>query len=386
MVAHSHFRLVFRHDRCQSQRELQLVVVYPFPTRGQHLAERCVILTPDTASNTLSRRDLVTTFILGAGASHHVGYPLASKLGIALAEWIENSKPQEHLYRIRIQQLKQHCSLDNFESVISDLDDRKFEPMNIGVGWHPSNMIVDLKKAMREFFNCLSQNDACLYRLFALNHVQPGDLIITFNYDVSLERELKQANKWEIGDGYGFEIFPTQTPHSSVKVLKLHGSSNWQDLLSDKTGYGKAASSVLLHRPVIEESDLGFLGYEIKDPEFQLDLSYFAPTVLMPVLHKKFFTTTTWGHEREDFWNDLWNQAALALDASNEIVICGYSLPKADERARDLMFRHINRKAPLTICCRGASETIRNGFQHHGFQHLKNTGSSFREWLSRTEQ
>jgi hypothetical protein len=45
----------------------------------------------------------MTTYILGAGASLHAGYPLAGQLGGALYDWISNKKPGHDLYRTRIE-------------------------------------------------------------------------------------------------------------------------------------------------------------------------------------------------------------------------------------------------------------------------------------------
>jgi hypothetical protein len=73
----------------------------------------------------------------------------------------------------------------------------------------------------------LRQSPAPLYDQFARERIQPGDTVITFNYDQACERSLKEAALWEISDGYGFELGIDAIPTSTVRVLKLHGSTNW---------------------------------------------------------------------------------------------------------------------------------------------------------------
>ena len=83
-----------------------------------------------------------------------------------------------------------------------------------------------LGDALRGWFREIRENPAMEYAIFAKDFVQPGDTIITFNYDDSLERELARAGKWDVSAGYGFEIGGLRG-ESAVRVLKLHGSINW---------------------------------------------------------------------------------------------------------------------------------------------------------------
>jgi hypothetical protein len=63
-----------------------------------------------------------------------------------------------------------------------------------------------LAEALPQWFIEIHANPAPAYEQFAGNIVQPGDVIITFNYDDSLERELKRVGKWDVSQGYGFQI------------------------------------------------------------------------------------------------------------------------------------------------------------------------------------
>ncbi len=48
-------------------------------------------------------------------------------------------------------------------------------------------------------------NPAIAYARFSDTIVRTGDVILTFNYDDSLERELRRASKWDVAQGYGFQ-------------------------------------------------------------------------------------------------------------------------------------------------------------------------------------
>lgn len=99
------------------------------------------------------------TFVFGAGASVHSGYPLASKLWSALERWgSEVIAPEE-------------------------------------------------------------------YRdVFAREILVPDDLVITLNYDVSLDRELQRSGNWTALDGYGFSLDGSDEirSHCAAHVARQH--------------------------------------------------------------------------------------------------------------------------------------------------------------------
>jgi len=80
------------------------------------------------------------------------------------------------------------------------------------------------------------------YDQFAKNIVQRGDVIIAFNYDDSLERELKRADKGDVSQGYGFQIGDIEKA-SPRRVLKLHSSINWLvSIFNGATSEGRICS------------------------------------------------------------------------------------------------------------------------------------------------
>ena len=120
--------------------------------------------------------------------------------------------------------------------------------------------------------------------------MRPGDVVLTFNFDVALERELKRAGLWEIGDGYGFSLGPDLTPPSKVRVLKLHGSTSW-----------RVGNNLLVERPVVLfDNDLEYLGYPgLKDPQAPRQPSASLPSLIMPALNKRFYYDMSFVREWE---------------------------------------------------------------------------------------
>jgi hypothetical protein len=106
--------------------------------------------------------------------------------------------------------------------------------------------------------------------------------------------------------------------------------------------------------------------------------------MIMPTLKKRFFHETTFGKEWEPFWNALWSQAKDALRQADEIVLIGYSMPAADERARELLFASPDKHVRVTICCHTASSGIAQEFRDHGFTNIHEpTNPMFEGWIAR---
>jgi hypothetical protein len=65
------------------------------------------------------------TFIFGAGASVHAGYPLAAELWFAMEDWARATFPESHDFRNAVDTMNAEFDLSkSFELVLTDLDDR----------------------------------------------------------------------------------------------------------------------------------------------------------------------------------------------------------------------------------------------------------------------
>jgi len=85
------------------------------------------------------------------------------------------------------------------------------------------------------------------------------------------------------------------------------------------------------------------------------------------------------GREREPFWNYIWEQAQQSLRSADEIVIIGYSMPKADERAKELLLKNSNRDAEILVFSDSRSGAICEEFRNCGFQTVNSVGDGYFE-------
>ena len=152
--------------------------------------------------------------------------------------------------------------------------------------------------------------------------------VITFNYDLILEKFLFKNNYWLPKDGYGFipkefpETNPNYSNHSSIiKILKMHGSLNWEP-------------STMFHS-----------NFQFK--WFDDDNNYFFPNYLKDETKRNFryqgaFSSEGWilpSWIKQFTHNEMvqvWNQAFQALYKADEVIFIGYSLPEADSAVYSL--------------------------------------------------
>jgi hypothetical protein len=311
--------------------------------------------------------------VLGAGASYHARYPLAAAMGHCLAAWI-NTLPADSEHHWCLQEItRTYGALDDFETILADLVTCPAGSKADGLGTSRPYVLNGLKEAIRDHFATIRSAPTLLYdRLAAL--LQPGDAVITFNYDLGIERALSMASKWNVSTGYGFTIGRTPKA-SSVGVLKLHGSINWRALLFDgiTSGMFAGTGNSLGKRPVLSfKPDLEYLGApNFVDPLCAgLTTVCTLPALIMPALPKQFFFKTTYGQEWKAFWDYLWDGAEHLVQSADEVVIIGYSLPVLDERARSLLLNPANKNAKLYVYCRADTNGIEQLFRDQGFNNV----------------
>jgi hypothetical protein len=342
-------------------------------------------------------------YILGAGASLSAGYPLASKLLESLSAWLDRCDSTLHWVpgmRNRMIQVRETFgSLGNFEAILGQLEEyghlrvkpdgpttyrqdhkdiihdcmERFrrtvnsDPDTPAEGFYPQYLRSDLISAFREYFYDIEekQKRRHAYDDFADRKAGRDCSVITFNYDVALERSLARAGKWDVGDGYGYE-FLTCRPVSALSVLKLHGSVNW---------FKSPISEV--PPPVMFLRDLALLGCdEPKDPRVAgngmgVDNS---GAFILPDQKKKFYWAA--------FWEPLWKSASERLRVADEVFIHGYSMPAADARAKQLLFGSIDKSAKISVHCRSTSNRIAEDFCKHGFTAVTSFPDiGFEDWV-----
>lgn len=256
-------------------------------------------------------------FVLGAGASLDAGYPLAREMGNCLAAWINTLPSENERHRCPEQIVDVYGGLDDFEAILADLMTCSPGSRAATLGTDRPYLLSNLQEAIRDYFNEIRSKPAPRYDELA-RILRRGDVVITFNYDLGVERALRGAELWDIKTGYGFSIDGQET--SPVEVLKLHGSTNWRALLfGGRTGFFVGNAESLGNRPVLFfRPDIEYLGYrDFADPLCaRLDRAASLPVMILPALPKQFGYDNAW----KAFWDDLWNRAESAIDKARELT------------------------------------------------------------------
>jgi hypothetical protein len=322
-----------------------------------------------------------TTFVLGAGASAHAGYPFVKTMGTQLLAWMR--MPRDTVYfnfaeSADFLEERFGANIENlFNGVQMEIDARQPGYSDFANVYRPC-----LTEAMRQWFADIHrQQPALAYERFATEVVEPGDRVITFNYDVSLDSKLRQSGKWDVGDGYGFRVQGLPTG-STVKILKLHGSINWLAILFGgmQSGIVPATGPMGL-RPVFGTDDLAALGYiGLSDACFTRPSAAVRPLVL-PTYKKQFFFDTNLGRQWEGFWSQRWRSAKRALESSARIVVCGYGMYPIDRRGRNLLLKG-TLAGDVEVCCGGESARIVQELRDHGRRARQGDQIYFEEWVS----
>jgi hypothetical protein len=333
----------------------------------------------------------MTTYILGAGASVHAGYPLGSQLWARLAFWIGESFAADHPFRRKLELIGTlHGPVRDVEALLTDIQ------LGRGVFGQLTDSAQNslrsfVREVTREYFRKDPPLEAPLYAELATKRIELGDTLITFNYELSLERQLRfsrlegEVRKLELPDGYGLQT-NSDIATSAVTVLKLHGSVNWlgQMFGGAQPGDYSAANNSLGRRPVMDPTSQSYLDYgeapPVIDPEFRGGGYDAQIAMILPTLEKRFEANTTFGLEWREFWDGLWHRAALSLAQSSRIVMIGYSLREADVRAREMILGCSNKTADVVICCGSQSQPLADTFINHGFLYARAAGT-FESWL-----
>jgi hypothetical protein len=215
----------------------------------------------------------------------------------------------------------------------------------------------------------------------------PGDVVITFNYDASLERVLLEQGKWNPSDGYGLGKItlvprgsgarPLPLKPSAVGIFHLHGSFGWYTNFALSSASGTRIS---LSTDFLDGLGIGAEDVTWKDSNASSNPSSVDPILICPSFFKDYDDRSWYGAIAE-----LWRNAAEALRAADHIYVVGYSLPAGDTAALTFLVTNCDRKR-VTIINNHKSTCVRlrqllgpwSGL-------LPNTGPllDFEEWVER---
>jgi hypothetical protein len=304
-------------------------------------------------------------------------------MGRELLDWMKNAEPCIYDYADSARFLEAEYGSD-IEAIMNGMQRtirRRASGYSLIANCHKPAFI----EALRQWFcEIHRQHQARAYEQFANEVVQPGDCIISFNYDISLDSKLHQAGKWEIGDGYGFPA-DGLAGGSLVRLLKLHGSINWFAVMFGGITVGAfpiGSEGVFGKRPAFSDGDLTALGYpNVVDPHFPRGGATAILPLILPTNRKQFFFQTNLGREWAYFWNNLWRQARSAVRKSERIVLCGYGLYPIDRRGCNLLLKGTC-SAEIEVCSGGDSDRIVAELISHGRRAHRAQETMFESWVS----
>ncbi|MFZ4437199.1 MAG: hypothetical protein ACOYOS_02115 [Syntrophales bacterium] len=209
-----------------------------------------------------------------------------------------------------------------------------------------------LEKVLSEIIRGVDQNSAPTHYAFVKNMLQPGDSIITFNYDIITDRTIEDISKkegshikWHPSSGYGLsfsgfinqltqgflngiptdnynKVLPLEYAISDVVIYKLHGSLGWIE---------REDHTLALYLTSIDNKvQLAQKGH--------LAGSFF---IVPPIQDKdKQF--------RREWIEKLWEDAEERLSHADQVFCVGYSFPRTDSKAIN-MFKRGCKGKPVNI-------------------------------------
>jgi hypothetical protein len=176
---------------------------------------------------------------------------------------------------------------------------------------------------------CKHRDNLNHHEMIALS-LQPGDTLMTLNYDTLMDNALVEAG-WSPQKGYGFQskvIYNGNKPKKyspnlrNVKLLKPHGSFNWF-----AKGSFTRLEQTLGTRPVSEVRIT-------KLPKLYDSRAKRLVRFFIPPLYTKFFSNK--------FWANLWFLTYKAMRDTDRLIVIGCSLIATDYHLKAILLKALN--------------------------------------------
>ncbi len=220
---------------------------------------------------------------------------------------------------------------------------------------------LELKRACREYmllmsitFDKILYGNPCPYHQKIAASLKPGDVVISFNYELLMDNALLLSKRWFPHDGYGVHCkllsadssYHVDSAVSEVALLKLHGSFNWlycsecRQLFTAAEGSGENLRFKYNHFDKISCVHQGCR-------------HSLQPIIIPPTMMKNY--------ETMPFTHQLWRKARQALCDADHIVIIGYSFPPTDFRSKWLFrkaMQQSTRSRKITVVNHATGERL----------------------------
>ena len=271
-------------------------------------------------------------FVLGAGASYGAGFPLAAQLFSRAYDRMNDDDQRQlektlgYLYPVsgRKSQSRRKLANVNVEEFLSLLNTaEEFNEILPTTYLEPvvirrlrTSLLKNIVELLAESqLKAESSEKLVGYVDRFLSKLEPRDTVITFNWDLLVERRMCQL-------GQAFKLCPREESNH-VALLKVHGSIDWYRgaELDSRKGF-EVVYRQLYKAPWTEVSR-------------QSDklLGDALPFIVPPTFNKSFRGCAD--------IEEIWVQAFQRLQEADEIYVCGYRFPPEDLYARFVLRRAI---------------------------------------------
>lgn len=297
---------------------------------------------------------------------------------------------------------------ENIEDFLTEIDDQIENPKKVSALDFADKFSLDKSYTEMLFLfssvlNEIQNGEICSNYAALCKTLADDDVLITFNWDTLLDRALDEFTGWSPDSGYNIciqKIFrdewitPSKKFEISPKLLKLHGSTNWlmpyysldyrfderrfanlhigvderpiycfhlatkkYKTFGDRSRNGYQPYSYFYYPPDLplrSDNDAGPGRVRMSFvaapdvPEFRQVKTGGAPLASMPLLippvREKRYSMMG------DTFDNLWDEAGIAIRNCEYLVIVGYSFPITDVKSWDLLSTALSeRKQPLKI-------------------------------------
>ena len=296
-----------------------------------------------------------TVYVLGAGFSKQAGCPTVS-------EFISRNVILRLKKRLNVHEKQKLASLQsywnyritegycesNIESIFNHVSAAKYLFMESMTesdtsNYDAQNIYDDLQwfilKTLKEYTKKKIPKG---YYRFVKEILQPQDTIITFNYDLVLE---KVFNDLKIPFDYGI----SESQKDDRLILKLHGSANWVYCKNCGQSY-----------PTRDYSGLDALLGKIKCHNCKV--KKLEPILIPPTLYKDYQD-----QERGSLIRGLWSKANEELYTAENVVFIGFSMAQTDAYVQELFKLSSNMNPALQtyfVVNNSVSTKLRNNYHN----------------------
>jgi hypothetical protein len=209
-----------------------------------------------------------------------------------------------------------------------DIDFKLFSQSRSGKPFqYESRQTRILKDLLARTLDYALTGPLCKKHMALAKNIKPGDLVLSFNYDILMDDALYHYGKLT-DSGYGMNFFktnedgtwirPNELP-SGIALLKLHGSLNWTRCAQ--------CGALVLYR---YKKQVPYGAMMFQCPRCSSDDTY-AQRMMIPPTQSKEYSDRDIGF--------LWIQADRMMREISRIVCVGYSFPTTDFDMLSLMRR-----------------------------------------------